>query len=867
MIEIEFNLLRNATKARAENRYEEFLESLSKDHENYVRSKLDPDFALKVDGEVIITSNDAVPNERPDSESTWDTHKQWLIDEEIFPSEAVDQLTVSTDSVASLIDDSEKERIYGLVVGHVQSGKTAHFTGLLARAADRGFNFVIVLSGILNDLRSQTQARMTRDLFSDKYNEYPDIKSISLDGRKEWNILTTPTEDMNSGLRDCFSQEMKNCISENKILTVVVKKNVSVLQHLLDGIKSSRDELREKFKVLIIDDEADHATVNTAGEGDNIDPELEEEDEEDDPLEGDTDPSRTNELLRRVIKCFKRTVYVGYTATPMANVLINPGVDDPIFGKSLYPRDFIVALNQSPAYFGAQRFFGDYSDPNTDSPYTIPLTSEEVDEIYAMENDLESDIESIVPQTLQDAMMDFILTGIQRHISRNRGEKMNKHHTMLVHISRLNVEQQESKKLLEKLFDLWKSRATSQFSVGVDFRNRLRKRWESEFLAKDKTLDKWDSLEMEVLKEEDEEGWLHDVKILMINSKSDEKLDYDAYPDGLNVIAIGGNKLSRGLTLEGLCVSFFIRRTKMYDSLMQMGRWFGYRSGYESLVRVHSSHELLTWFEWLVKVESDIRGDIQRYKLLGLTPEDLAVRIPLHDVMKPTAGNKMRDAITSIIDYRGQTVQTIHLPVNEVHRLNHNLSKATSFVGKLGDVSTSIDDLQYWDNVTKEDVAEFIQSLDFDGPPKATFDIASIASYIRDGKWGDEKFVVAHPGIPFSRCNTVDGTNTPDEPDWGNVKFRYVGRSQRIMPSTGLPTGNVKVVSEPKYMADLNNVGFDKPQLSIYFVAPGSKARDTTTRADLPDHQIPIVAVVLKFPGEKQVGSRIAHVRGVSPNV
>ena len=158
MIEVEFNLLRNATRARAENRYEEYLQSLSKDHENYVRSKLDPDFALKVDGEVIITSNDAVPNERPNSESTWNAHKQWLVDEEIFPNEAVDQLTVSTDSVASLIDDSEKERIYGLIVGHVQSGKTAHFTGLLARAADRGFNFVIVLSGILNDLRSQTQA-------------------------------------------------------------------------------------------------------------------------------------------------------------------------------------------------------------------------------------------------------------------------------------------------------------------------------------------------------------------------------------------------------------------------------------------------------------------------------------------------------------------------------------------------------------------------------------------------------------------------------------------------------------------------------------------------------------------------------------
>ena len=121
-----------------------------------------------------------------------------------------------------------------LIVGHVQSlaeNCTLHW--ITCSCSYRGFNFVIVLSGILNDLRSQTQARMTRDLFSDKYKEYPDIKSISLDGRKEWNILTTPTEDMNSGLRDCFSQEMKNCINENR-MTVVVKKNVSVLQHLLD---------------------------------------------------------------------------------------------------------------------------------------------------------------------------------------------------------------------------------------------------------------------------------------------------------------------------------------------------------------------------------------------------------------------------------------------------------------------------------------------------------------------------------------------------------------------------------------------------------------------------------------------------------
>ena len=868
-MEIEYTLLRNATRARAEGRYKEYLESLTRDHENFVRSKLDPDFALRVDDEVIITSGDSNPNERPIAESTWAAHKNWLKEEEIFPLDAIDQLEVSTDSVSQLIDDKEKQRIYGLVVGHVQSGKTAHFTGLLARAADRGFNFVIVLSGILNDLRSQTQARLTRDLFSDKYNEYPDVKSISSNNRAEWNILTTPTDDMNSGLRDYFNEEMKHTFDEKKILTVVVKKNVSVLQHLLDGIKSSREELRKKFKVIIIDDEADHATVNTGGEGENIDPEFEEDgdDEGDDPLEGETDPSRTNELLRKIIKCFDKTVYVGYTATPMANVLINPGIEDPVYGKSLYPRDFIIALNQSPAYFGAHRFFGDYSDPDVDSPYIIPLSADEVETIYQMENDLEQDIETIVPKTLQDAMMDFILTGLQRHISRNRGEKMNKHHTMLVHISRLNVQQNECRKLLEKLFQLWKDRATSQFSVGETFRNRLRQRWESEFLSKDTTLDRWETLSVELQKEEDEEGWIHDVKILMINSKSDEKLDYDEHPDGLNVIAIGGNKLSRGLTLEGLCISIFIRRTKLYDSLMQMGRWFGYRNGYESLVRVHSSHELLTWFEWLVRVENDIRSDIQRYKLLGLTPEDLAVRIPLHDVMKPTAGNKMRDAITSIIDYRGQTVQTIHLPVDEVSRLKENYANTTSFLRRLGDVEESIDGLQHWNDIPANDVADFISSLDFDGPPLATFDVKSIAKYIREGKWGSEKFVVAHPGTLFVRCSTVDGTKSPETSDWGKVKHLYVGRSQRIMPSTGLPTGNVKVVSEPKYMAHVNAVGFDKPQLSIYLVAPGSKARDRESRADLPDHGIPIVAVVLKFPGEKQIGSKIAHVRGVSPNV
>ena len=361
------------------------------------------------------------------------------------------------------------------------------------------------------------------------------------------------------------------------------------------------------------------------------------------------------------------------------------------------------------------------------------------------------------------------------------------------------------------------------------------------------------------------------VEIVMMNALSDEQLDYGS--EGRNVICVGGNKLSRGLTLEGLCVSYFVRRTRLYDSLMQMGRWFGYRGGFEDMVRVHSTWELLTWFSWLVKVEERVRSDIKRYELYGRNPRELSVRIPMHpDIgIMPTARNKRKAAITEIIDYRGQSVQSIRLPVDDSGRLQHNLEQATSFVRQLEGKWKDSGRYAWSQDVGKSEVADFIDSLDLDGPPQATFDNEAIARYIRSEDFEGNGFLVMHAGQAHK-----DVAQAPDEipegdPEWP-IGTRYVARSQRKLPEGG-ESGDLRVISEPKDFDKAESLSPLRPIMLLYLVAPGSFPRGwpenpPKTRLPLADHGIPIVGVALKFPGNLDgIISRIVHVRNISGEV
>ena len=342
----EMNLVRSLLEAKKGNYEQEFLEKLTDEEHKLISPHLKVSVAIN-DEEIIISKNkDSIKSEPSNVENpseTWSIFEKWMNEKSGLPKSAIDEYNRSTANIQNLLENSENEKIYGLIVGHVQSGKTGHYTSLLAKLADSGFTFVIILSGILNDLRRQTQKRLMKDLIGDPYGMLSNDDCIPTKNRKEWEILTTLDDDVKKVVTEVLPFRMDN---ENKIITLVVKKNVNVLEHLLNGVKATSEDIRSKHRLLIIDDEADHATVNTGGSGDEFaDETLENRDYDDDITDSmDSDPSKTNKLVRRIIKAFKRSVYIGYTATPYANVLIDESIDDPQFGKSLYPRDFIICF-------------------------------------------------------------------------------------------------------------------------------------------------------------------------------------------------------------------------------------------------------------------------------------------------------------------------------------------------------------------------------------------------------------------------------------------------------------------------------------------------------------------------------------------
>lgn len=872
---ISTDLLRRAFIARAEGELGEFLVDFPSDEQDRIRRAVTPGLAYpKTNSPSIITKvTPSIKHDPSDLASTWMTHKDWMSNGPYsLPYKAVSQISDSTRDICAAINASETDRNYGLVVGYVQSGKTANYTALLSRAVDMGYTFIIVLSGILNDLREQTQRRLMRDLLGDPHEKL-DIEHIDTTEMTQFIQITSIENDFTGYQAMELPRIIEGPNRAGKPIIAVMKKNVNVLEHLLDGLKRVGPSRLASERVLIIDDEADHATTNTGGEGeDHVDHEFDADDEEEEDYLKQSNPTRTNKRIREIIKSFQKSTYIGYTATPFANVLINPNSKDQVYGKTLYPRDFIIALPEPDGYFGSEKFFGKEGDPLDERKHTEIVTTEEEELAFKMQLDEDSTREENVPQSLKIAMMDFILTGLIKKIRRDSGISVTKHHTMLIHIQWRNDDQSKTAEAVRRLFDEWKELAeTSLMGPEVrEFRQSLRKRWEAEYRANSST-ETWSQIDEQLTASEEEGGWMSSVEIRMINSlDSDEKLDYDAHQSGLNVIAIGGNKLSRGLTLEGLTTSYFLRRTKMYDSLLQMGRWFGYRHGYEDLVRVHSTKELLAWFQWLVEVESHIRDDISRYEVLNMTPEELSIRIPIHSEMKITSSSKMKNAVRSISDYQGYHMQTIRLPVHDQTRLKKNLDVTSKFLNSLERGTPYEPRMWGWRNVDSTIVADYIENLDIDGPPHAVFDKHAISRYLRN-KHADDKVFVAHTGSSdVAGLSQGPGEVPSGDPGW-DFGTRYVARSQgyEVISGERRGTGNLKVISEPKDVELCEQLNPGGLHMRIYLIAPGSKPRDTSKREALPNHGTPIVGLSIKFPNTQMEASirAYAHTRGVRGDV
>lgn len=537
----------------------------------------------------------------------------------------------------------------GLVIGHVQSGKTANYMGLVARAADAGYKFIIVIAGIHNNLRKQTQERMDEGFIGRSSD--PGNRVIVGVGRFSSDFphpatLTNINEDFNKNTAEKSGWKLNDF---SKPIVLVIKKNVTTLQALHKWLKelNSKNGQITDVPMLMIDDEADNASINTNK------PEL--------------DPTKTNAWLRQILNLFAKSCYVGYTATPFANIFINPEAYDQDVREELFPKDFIYSLDAPNTYFGPDKvFLEDESSSKIlreirDCEDYLPLTHKK--DIPLTE----------LPPSLYKAFNQFI---VGKTIRNCRGQN-NKHCSMLVNVSRFVAVQRTVKNILALHEKKLREAVKANYAMPEDISSRnkymqaLREAYDSEFI--ECGVD-WDDVKANLLSAFDT------LKFFVINSKSDEVLDYKKYEKdghGLTAVAIGGLSLSRGLTLEGLWMSYMYRNTRMYDTLMQMGRWFGYRPGYEDLCRVYLSPDSIDWYGHIAEKTEELRQQIRKMRRDGLTPRQFGLYVETHpEKLLITAANKMLSAARIKIrqNLSGRLVESYILPTdNRINIKNENL--------------------------------------------------------------------------------------------------------------------------------------------------------------------------------------------------
>ncbi len=627
----------------------------------------------------------------------WKTLRTYLLVEKNRSKDVVASLDDVSDQVLRHLKPPTQAEfdVRGLVLGYVQSGKTANFTALIAKAADVGYRLIVVFSGIDKGLRRQTQLRLNRELTGYPNNPRGAVRFPPVG--KQWHQFST--DDLDGDFHP--GRANAAALQGSQPVLIVVKKNGAVLRRLRTWFRSSTEDVRRNLPTLFIDDEADQASVDTRGSY--------QTEGEFDPTDPDYEPPAViNGLIRELVQVFSRRAYVAYTATPFANILIPHDTYDGKAGEDLYPKDFFIDLPKPSGYFGTEEFFGRF-DPATDEEVRglNVLRSVPDEQVAALMQNNE-----LVP-TLEQAIVAFALGGAARAVRDKAGEPC----TMLVHTSQKISDQVPTKRLVEQRFrelrDEWR------YDRNGGIKERFKSLWDSDFGPTSQSV-----AGAPVHTFAEIEGaigpFLDAVSVREINSDAGEVLDYELEPS-LKAIAIGGNKLSRGLTLEGLLVSYFARKSPQYDTLLQMCRWYGYRGGYQDLTRIYTTGTLAGWFADLALVEHRLRQDIEQYeKVPGLTPYDIGVRILQHPSMQVTSALKSRFTTSTRISqsYSGSLEQTFKFPLNSPERLavlaEKNRQAAARFLTQLGSPTAKETVGPLWADVAAAQVVAFLRSFGVD---------------------------------------------------------------------------------------------------------------------------------------------------------
>ncbi|MBO7496158.1 MAG: Z1 domain-containing protein [Salinivirgaceae bacterium] len=709
----------------------------------------------------------------------WPRYKNHLINNTTISRASINRLEDDTlpDIMNCLGNPNEKfegKRLRrGLIIGDVQSGKTATYTGLICKAADAGYKVVILLAGITESLRQQTQVRIDEGIVGitlkkeGNFDKYPRV-GVGLDNKPI--KATSVTSTWNDFVGNCNKITMS--LASNSLVLFVVKKNVSVLERLYNWLKEQNiDPVKGYVDVpmLLVDDEADNASVNTRKE--------------------ETNPTKTNNIIRKICNLFKNATYVGFTATPFANVFIDPDSVNDMQHADLFPEHFIYALEAPSNYVGADKiffpegqFYGNlrYINDLTEPDYTsdeyreLSQNCPEVLNSGQFYYKHKKEWNGILPDSLREAVICFCLANVIRD-ARGQGDKPR---SMLVNMSRfIHVQKIITEKVAKWFEDIYNDIRVNfsddnSKNKHLPLYKELQVIWEKHFgNVEDITFERVSQKTMLL-------NAMEKIEIKMVNaSKQSDSLNYKDNPD-MRVIAIGGLALSRGLTLEGLMISYFYRNTATFDVLMQMGRWFGYRGGYEDIFQIWTSKTSALWYAEVARASAELKNDIREMFDQRLTPKDFGIKVRDNcDELQITASNKMRTAASKDVmeTFYGNIYDTPYITSNIEHN-RINTKKVRELVANLFSQGYKLKYADYKKANKNVDDHSDGSSRYFADVPK---DI--VIKFLRDIKYS-----MANPR--FDAKNIIDFLENEETEgmNWWSIVFES-GKSEETYDIDGLP--------------------------------------------------------------------------------
>lgn len=794
----------------------------------------------------------------------WDRFRTYLNKKWSVP--VVDRLHKTTDDIMDDLGDPTSEDPFqrrGLLLGDVQSGKTATYTAICNKAADVGYRVIIVLAGMMENLRIQTQERLDAEFVGLDSKYTLDKKADSSMRNKPVGVGMIPPFQSDKRITrfTSVSTDFKASVIKSNGLNLndlngtalfVVKKNKSVLNNLQKWLTKDEDVLN--LPLLLIDDEADNASVNTNSEENN--------------------PTAINAAINKILRSFKQATYLGITATPFANIFINPETDEDGAAKDLFPRHFLTLLPTPDHYIGADRIFGngslDDDVARTKGEFDaslIPIMNKEQEDFYYFKHKKElADSIDDLPPSMYEAIRYFILATA---VSDSRFDTK-EHRSMMINVSRFTDVQNVTSDLVKEYVD------QIQSDLGNYYQLPLEKAMKIANLQQLKAT--WDKYGLETICGFPWSKMLKEylfkaarrIEVRSVNQKNGAKsLDYYNYKNiGMRVIAVGGNSLSRGLTLEGLTVSYFYRNTMMYDTLLQMGRWFGYRNNYDDLFKIWIGEDAIGWYSYITDAFNELKGELRRMARQNMTPEDFGLKVRDNPgSLIVTARNKMRSGtvVYKPITVSGRMLETPRLWANP-QIITDNNKLCEEFLRKIDQIAeTKRDKDTYvnayiWRNISKNEIAELVKNYK-SHPWNLNFQAGALSELIADDS-DMEYWDVAIPFGSGEKLYSLELQNGEKLELYG--EGRKISKDNTVDKMLRVNEHHVRVGA-----GGCSKIGLSKDKIIALRKESGGKATDKTylienrkpiallhmminTNEELNEYPEYIYAIGLGFPGGKE---------------